>query len=156
MDETKSTRAVTYTRVNHAARGSSGMAESAVDRQLAACHAAAEARGLTIIAEYSDTTGALHIEQRPVLQRLFDELAARQVGYVIVSDLARVSRNVRDLTAFEDRLMWAGAELLVFGEGQEQVKARRRMTSILAGFGPELAPGISAVRDGAHKNGGRA
>jgi DNA invertase Pin-like site-specific DNA recombinase len=129
-------RAVIYMRVNHGAIGDPQVGAVAIEYQREACRLVAEERGLTIVGEYIDRGGAISIERRPVLWQLLEELSARDVRYVIVSDLARISRNVRDMTIIEERLMQAGVGLLVYGEGEAAVQMRRRIAAIVADFDP--------------------
>jgi DNA invertase Pin-like site-specific DNA recombinase len=128
-------------RVNHAAVGDPEAVAVAVERQRELCLAFAAQRGLRVVDVYLDTGGAARVEQRPALQRLLAELPATHASFVIISDLARVSRQVRDLTTFEQRLSEAGVELLVWGEDHLHVELRRRMSKVLTASGEELRRG---------------
>jgi DNA invertase Pin-like site-specific DNA recombinase len=134
--QTTNNRAVIYMRVNYGATGDPQVGAVAIEYQREVCRLVAEERGLTIMGEYIDRGGAISIERRPVLWRLLEKLGARDVRYIIVSDLARISHNVRDMTIIEERLMQAGVELLVYGEGEAAVQMRRRIAAIVADFDP--------------------
>jgi DNA invertase Pin-like site-specific DNA recombinase len=73
------------------------------------------------------------LEHRPELARLLDELSNVRAQYVIVGDVARLSRNARELVVVERRLMEVSAELLVWGENEVHAHLRRRMAALLAG-----------------------
>lgn len=133
--ETATAQAVAYLRINKEAIGSAEATAWQIDRQRARCEEVARQHGLTIVEVYADTTGAVGIGQRPELARLLGELPNTRARYVITGDVARISRNVRDLVAVERRLMQADAELLVWGEDPVHAHLRRRMVSVVCGSG---------------------
>lgn len=124
-------RAVVYIRVNEPAVGDAEVVAQRIERQRVRCEMLANEHGLTIVREYIDRTGALPVYQRSELQRLFNELRSVGARFVITGDLERVSRNARELIAIEKHLIQAGAELLVWGEGEVPAHLRRRMAAIL-------------------------
>lgn len=136
MDNPKPTsnsnkRAVLYMRVANAAQ--KDVAISQFDMQRARCQAVANEHGFSVVEEYRESgSGVASLEKRTALQQLLDDLAERRVDYVITSDLARLSRNARDLMAIEQRLTQANAGLLVCGQGPNQVEVRRRLVALVA------------------------
>jgi DNA invertase Pin-like site-specific DNA recombinase len=132
--------AVAYIRVNEQAIGDSEAIAHRIQRQRVRCAMLADEHGLTVVRPYIERTGALPIHQRPELQRLLRELPALRVSYVVAGDLERVSRSARELVAIEQRLIGAGAELLVWGENETHAHLRRRMAVLLAEYEAGHAP----------------
>jgi DNA invertase Pin-like site-specific DNA recombinase len=130
-------RAFTYLRVNHAATRNPDAEAAAIERQREQCLAAAQTHGLAVFGEYRDTTGAVSPwRQRPALRRLLEDVALQRIGFVVVCDLARVSRKVRELIEIEDTLAQAGVRLVVYGEGVVDTGTHRRTRDILTASSP--------------------
>jgi hypothetical protein len=131
-----------YPKIDPLARFDAENIEELLQRQRTRCREVAQQHGLTITHEYADMTGAVRLNQRPELRRLLDELASRRAQYVIVGDIARLSRSAREVVAIEQRLTAVGATLLVWGENEVHAHLRRRMAALLVG-------------DAAHEQAGR-
>jgi hypothetical protein len=126
-------QAVAYMRVNEHAAGRT--ADAQLQRQRNRCREVAQKHGLTIALEYIDMTGAVRLDRRPELNRLLAELPAIGATYVVIPDFGRLSREARDVIAIEQRLIGAGAELLVWGESEIHAHLRRRMTALIIEHG---------------------
>lgn len=137
-DTKSANNAVSYTRVNHGAVGDNDAVERLLERQRERCQQVAEKYGLVIVAEYSDNGGAVSVDHRPGLRRLLATLPFTRAHHVIVSDLARISRDVRLLNAVEEHLHSYGCRLLVYGEGPEHEEVRRRIGTVLANYESRL------------------
>ena len=127
-------RALVYLRVARVSEQDDGQ----FDMQRQRCEEMAKQYELTIIKEYREVgSGLTAAEDRPGLGRLLEELPIIKPRYLLVSDLARISRQVREVVAVDEYLMCVGAELLVYGEGPEQEGVRRRIAAVLADFDPK-------------------
>jgi DNA invertase Pin-like site-specific DNA recombinase len=87
-----------------------------LDWQRERCRSVAEQYGLRITDEYCDIGASASRIKRPALRQMLNELTTKNVHYVIVTDLARLSRNMRDLRTITAHLTQDGAELIVCDE----------------------------------------
>lgn len=95
------------------------------------CRKIAERHGLCITDEYCDIGASASRIKRPALQRMLDEMTAKNIHYVIVTDLARMSRNMRDLRTIAACLTQADAELIVCDEDAPPASRWRDVTEML-------------------------
>jgi site-specific DNA recombinase len=101
-------RAVAYLRV---ASPDAKEQRRSVKRQRAACRQAAERLGVVLSREYLDLGASGNKWQREGLQRLLTDVAGGGIGYVVVSDRARLARNHTDERRIQQTLQQAGASL---------------------------------------------
>jgi site-specific DNA recombinase len=108
MSETKSQRAVIYTRQSKDAEGNG----QAVARQLEACERLASQRGWQVVARFEDNdTSASNGKPRPGFQRVMAMVADRSADVVIVWAVDRMVRRLADLETVIDACETAGVKL---------------------------------------------
>jgi hypothetical protein len=101
-------RAVAYLRVAHASDDS----DNAIVAQRTTCEDIAERYRLTIVREYVDQGKPARLTQQTALRRLLAELEQhRDTAYVIVSDYARLGRDLQSLDDMIRRIHRCGAEV---------------------------------------------
>lgn len=100
-------RAVLYLRVANS--GSS----NGVDLQRAACQRIAERHGLDIVREYVELNTPARLVDQTSLQQLLTDVEAKQdIAFVVVTDLARLARNLTSFQVISRLLRNAGAEIV--------------------------------------------
>lgn len=100
--------AVVYLRVGHAGDGSG----NAITAQRTACEHIARRYKLTIVREYVDQGKPARLTQQTALRKLLADLEQnRDVAYVIVSDYARLGRDLQSLNDVMSRIRGCGAEV---------------------------------------------
>ncbi|GAB2646846.1 recombinase family protein [Kribbella swartbergensis] len=104
-------RCVIYVRVSTEEQASvGGEAEGySIPYQRDACLALAKARGWEVVDIYVDAGESALSVNRPELQRMFRELKAKHVDYVVVHKIDRWSRNRDDDVEINKRIAYAGA-----------------------------------------------
>lgn len=111
--------------------------ESRVELQRRICQTTAAKRGLTVVKEYVDVGGGSANGRRPALTAMLHDLASHTTApAVIVTDEARLSRNIRYYDTIERHLKRCAAELVVCGQSDERPLARQRISSPIPGFDP--------------------
>ncbi|RSM82552.1 hypothetical protein DMH04_25505 [Kibdelosporangium aridum] len=101
----RTSRAVMYIRVGRAEHNS----DSAVTAQRAACQRIATTYGATVVREYLDLGRPAQLEYQTELRRLLDDLAAhRDAAFVVISDYARLARDLGGLDTIIRRIRPAG------------------------------------------------
>lgn len=98
-------RAVIYARVSTEEQGEG----TSLHTQTAACRAHAEARGYSVIGEFSDMYSGTDLEGRPELNRLFNFIEVNSADVVIAYDVDRLTREMGDLVLIERRIEKRGA-----------------------------------------------
>ncbi len=114
----KERRAVLFIRVNRHGVGDDAAAEAQVERQRQRGKDVARQLGTLIVREYVDHGGGVSVEQRPAIEAMLDDLTAkRDTDYVIVDDLARLTRRADDMVVIERVVEDAGARLVIGEDG---------------------------------------
>ena len=94
-------------------RESSG---SAIDRQVRACMAVAEARGLKVTDTFSEVGISGNKTRRIGLHNLIRHVKDNPTDYVIVYDRARLSRSRENFEVLTNRIEATGARLLFLND----------------------------------------
>jgi site-specific DNA recombinase len=108
-----------------------------IDVQRQACQHEAERRGVRVVAEFVDRGKSGNNPKRRGLQQLLHCLARRDINYVIVRDLARLSRRPADYYAIEQAVEQAGTTVLTADDANGRLELHRTLHS-------EARPGAAA------------
>jgi hypothetical protein len=102
-------RAVMYLRLANAQIGSG----NAIDVQRSICEQVAKRYGATIVREYIDLGKPARLAQQSELSRLLADLNARRdAAFVVVSDYARLARDLTGLDAIIERIEACGVKVV--------------------------------------------
>lgn len=127
MDDinTKQKRAVIFLHARHL--GLTGRDRDAENRMIAdqrtRCLLMAAEQDAEVVREYVEHGGAGHIDNRPTVRLLLDELRAlRDVDYVIITSYDRLARRGDDWARLDLEFEAAGAKLLIAPDGYHEVR----------------------------------
>jgi Resolvase, N terminal domain len=102
-------RAVVYLRLANI----QGSSSAVIDAQRAICEQISKRYGAVAVREYIDLGKPARLEQQTELSRLLTELdAQRDVAFVVVSDYARLARDLTSLDAIIERIEACGAKVV--------------------------------------------
>jgi site-specific DNA recombinase len=93
--------------------------ERSIEDQVRLCRELAERLGATVVDTYADfgISGA-HLGSRPEALRLIADLRLGRFDLVLAEALDRISRDQEDTAHLWKRIVFAGAKLVTFGEGE--------------------------------------
>ncbi|RDD60498.1 recombinase family protein [Ferruginivarius sediminum] len=93
--------------------------ERSIEDQLRDLTAKAEREGWTVVETYCDyAVSGAHAGNRPALQQLLADAAARRFDVVLAEGLDRLSRSQRDVADIHERLTFAEVRLMTLSEGE--------------------------------------
>lgn len=110
--------------------------ESGVTAQRDACEQEANKIGATLVNEFVDAGVSGNTTNRCGLQQLLKFIIENPITYVIVRDIARLSRNYRDDLVIRQAIEQAGATVVSVDEGIDQ-----------AALGPMLDGAVNAFAE---------
>jgi DNA invertase Pin-like site-specific DNA recombinase len=130
--KTTQKRAVIFMRAREI--GAFGLRDRMVERamiewQREQCREVAQQLNATVVRENEEHGGTGSIHKRPKLRLMLDELRAlRDVDYVIVTRLDRLTRNFADWNQIRFELEAVGAELIIADEANAHQENRKEAT----------------------------
>jgi DNA invertase Pin-like site-specific DNA recombinase len=90
------------------------------------CRDTATRLNAQVIRDYAEHGGTGHLDNRPVLKLMLDELRAlHDADYVIITSLDRLTRRTQDWEQVKLELAADGAELIVAGQPQLRYEPRK-------------------------------
>ena len=110
--ETLGMRAVIYARYS-----SDLQRETSIEDQIEVCRHHADARGWTILRQYSDRAASGSTKFRPGYQDLLAAARRREFDVVLAEALDRLSRDQEDVAALFKTLTFHGVQLMTLAEG---------------------------------------
>lgn len=123
-------RVALYTRVS--------TADQHPEIQAEALAAYAEARGLEVVATYTDHGVSGAKSKRPALDRMMAAARKRQFDAIAITKLDRLARSVHHLTALGKELEALGVDLIVTEQGIDTTTPAGRFTFHILGAVAEL------------------
>jgi site-specific DNA recombinase len=105
-------RAVIYARYS-----SDLQRETSIEDQIEVCRRHADARGWTILRQYSDRAASGSTKFRPGYQDLLAAARRREFDVVLAEALDRLSRDQEDVAALFKTLTFHGVQLMTLAEG---------------------------------------
>lgn len=85
--------------------------QDAIERQREFLNRVASQHGIAIVADYLDFASG--VAGRPQLNELLAAVERHEFDTVLVADLSRLSRSLRQMTDIRDRLASAGVDLVI-------------------------------------------
>src|SRR5271165_1391276 len=120
--------------------------EQHVEPQLHALRSYAEARGLTIAAEYVDHGVSGAKDRRPALDRLLADCRRRSVDAVAVTKLDRLGRSLRHLLTLVGELEAVGVDFISLDDGLDTSTPVGRLFFQIRGAFAEYEQSLIAER----------